>query len=207
MARSRLTWSWLCSAWLEAPAARAPLPKWCGFHPVHWWRTQRRSQRCGSGGRRTRKAATSPRTGPATLGGPRGGYGSPTPSMWRPRSLPAGAVVAHSGTLMALAWALGVPHVALGPEESAPSAFAAWTGDASALAADPGEIVATIPNIFARTGKPPGFKRLEATLDQALDESAETLKKVAADASTNGQRRERCGPRCGSEAPRAPGRQ
>ena len=64
-----------------------------------------------------------------------------------------------------------------GPEESAPSAFAAWTGDASALAADPGEIVATIPNIFARTGKPPGFKRLEATLDQALDESAETLKK------------------------------
>ena len=102
----------------------------------------------------------------------------------------AGAVLAHSGALMALAWALGVPHVALGPEESAPSAFAAWTGDASALAADPGEIVATIPNIFARTGKPPGFKRLEATLDQALDESAETLKKAAADASANGRGRE-----------------
>ena len=100
----------------------------------------------------------------------------------------AGAVLAHSGALMALAWALGVPHVALGPEESAPSAFAAWTGDASALAADPGEIVATIPNIFARTGRPPGFKRLEATLDQALDESAELLKKTAADVSTSGRR-------------------
>ena len=99
-----------------------------------------------------------------------------------------GAVLAHSGALMALAWALGVPHVALGPEESAPSAFAAWTGDASALAADPGEIVATIPNIFARTGRPPGFKRLEATLDQALDESAELLKKTAADVSTSGRR-------------------
>ena len=82
-------------------------------------------------------------------------------------------MVAHSGAMLALAWALGVPHVALGPEESPPSAFAAWTGDASALAADPAEIVATIPNIFARTGRPPGFKRLEATLDQALDESAE----------------------------------
>jgi hypothetical protein len=106
----------------------------------------------------------------------------------------AGAVVAHSGALMALAWALGVPHVALGPEESAPSAFAAWTGDASALAADPGEIVATIPNIFARTGRPPGFKRLEATLDQALDESAELLKKTAADVSTSGRGAQGAGP-------------
>jgi hypothetical protein len=106
----------------------------------------------------------------------------------------AGAVVANSGALMALAWALGVPHVALGPEDSAPSAFAAWTGDASALAADPGEIVATIPNIFARTGKPPGFKRLEATLDQALDESAEMLKKAAADASANGRGKDSGGP-------------
>jgi hypothetical protein len=102
----------------------------------------------------------------------------------------AGAVVAHSGAMMALAWALGVPHVALAPEESPPSSFAAWTGDASALAADPAQIVATIPNIFARTGRPPGFKRLEATLDQSLDESAEILKKTAADASaspTNGR--------------------
>jgi len=99
----------------------------------------------------------------------------------------AGAVVAHSGAMLALAWALGVPHVALGPEESPPSAFAAWTGDASALAADPAEIIATIPNIFARTGRPPGFKRLEATLDQSLDESAEILKKTAADVSTNGR--------------------
>jgi hypothetical protein len=97
----------------------------------------------------------------------------------------AGAVVAHSGAMLALAWALGVPHVALGPEESPPSAFAAWTGDASALAADPAQIVATIPNIFARTGRPPGFKRLEATLDQALDDSAEILKKTAADGSTS----------------------
>jgi hypothetical protein len=106
----------------------------------------------------------------------------------------AGAVVARSGSMMALAWALGVPHVALGPEESPPSAFAAWTGDASALAADPAEIVATIPNIFARTGQPPGFKRLEATLDQALDESAETLKKTAADVSTNGRGKQGAGP-------------
>jgi hypothetical protein len=95
----------------------------------------------------------------------------------------AGAVLAHSGAMLALAWALGVPHVALGPEESPPSAFAAWTGDASALAADPAQIVATIPNIFARTGRPPGFKRLEATLDQSLDESADALKKTVADAS------------------------
>ena len=97
----------------------------------------------------------------------------------------AGAVVAHSGAMLAIAWALGVPHVALGPEESPPSAFAAWTGDASALAADPAQIIATIPNIFARTGRPPGFKRLEATLDQSLDESAEILKKTAADTSAS----------------------
>lgn len=91
----------------------------------------------------------------------------------------AGAVLAHTGAMLALAWALGVPHVALGPEDSPPSAFAAWTGDASALAGDPGEIVATIPNIFARTGRPPGYRRLEATLDEALDEAADVLKKSA----------------------------
>ncbi len=106
----------------------------------------------------------------------------------------AGAVVAHSGAMLSLAWALGVPHVALGTEESPPSAFAAWTGDASALATDPGEIVATIPNIFARTGRPPGSKRLEATLDQSLDESAEILKKTAADVSTTGQNGQGLGP-------------
>ena len=96
----------------------------------------------------------------------------------------AGAVVAESGAMLALAWTLGVPHVALAPEESSASAFAAWTGDASALAARPADIVATIPNIFARTGRPPGFKRLEATLDQVLDEAADALGQAASEATS-----------------------
>jgi hypothetical protein len=100
----------------------------------------------------------------------------------------AGVVVAGSGAMLALAWALGVPHVALAPEESSASAFAAWTGDASALAPTPGEIVATINNIFARTGRPPGFKRLEATLDESLDEAARNLEETAAGAAANGHR-------------------
>ncbi|HXW82238.1 MAG TPA: hypothetical protein VEJ84_22255 [Acidimicrobiales bacterium] len=99
----------------------------------------------------------------------------------------AGAVVAQSGAMLALAWTLGVPHVALAPEDSSASAFAAWTGDASALAASPAEIVATIPNIFARTGRPPGFKRLEATLDQALDEAADGLGQAASEAGAAGR--------------------
>jgi hypothetical protein len=98
----------------------------------------------------------------------------------------AGAVVAQSGAMLALAWTLGVPHVALAPEDSSASAFAAWTGDASALAANPAEIVTTIPNIFARTGRPPGFKRLEATLDQALDEAADALGQAASEATAQG---------------------
>ena len=117
----------------------------------------------------------------------------------------AGVVVAHTGAMMSLAWALGVPHVALGTEESPPSAFAAWTGDASALAADPGEIVATIPNIFARTGRPPGSKRLEATLDQSLDDSAEILKKTAADVSATRHERPGLRPWPGGPARGAPG--
>src|SRR5579875_1802342 len=52
----------------------------------------------------------------------------------------AGAVVAGSAALMALAWALGAPHVAVGPEGGPASNFAAWTGDASALAAGPAEV-------------------------------------------------------------------
>ena len=89
--------------------------------------------------------------------------------------------------MLALAWTVGVPHVALAPEESSASAFAAWTGDASALAASPAEIVATIPNIFARTGRPPGFKRLEATLDEALDEAADALGRAASEATAPGR--------------------
>lgn len=94
----------------------------------------------------------------------------------------ASAVVAASGPLMALAWALGSPHVALAAEGSPASNFAAWTGDASALAEGAGDVVATMDNIFARRGAPPGLKRLEATLDQALDEAASELEKEAAEA-------------------------
>lgn len=90
----------------------------------------------------------------------------------------ARAVVAESGAMMALAWALGTPHAAVAPEESPASAFAAWTGDASALAEDPAELIATMDNIFARRGRPPGLKRLEATLDQSLDEAAGDLRKA-----------------------------
>jgi uncharacterized protein with PIN domain len=85
---------------------------------------------------------------------------------------------------MALAWALGVPHVALGDEDSPASSFAAWTGDASALAQSPADMVATIDNIFARRGRPPGLNRLEATLDQALDEAASNLERSAAEAAS-----------------------
>lgn len=91
----------------------------------------------------------------------------------------ADAVVAHSGGLMALAWSLGAPHVALAGEESPASSFAAWTGDASALVEEPAGLAATLDNIFARRGSPPGLKRLEATLDQALDEAASNLERAA----------------------------
>jgi hypothetical protein len=88
--------------------------------------------------------------------------------------------------MMALAWALGTPHVALAGEGSPASNFAAWTGDASALAHDGAELVATIDNIFARRGTPLGLKRLEATLDQSLDDAAANLVKKAAGASPDG---------------------
>ncbi len=91
----------------------------------------------------------------------------------------AGAVVARTGSFMAMAWALGTPHVALGQEGSSPSDFAAWTGDASALATSASEVVATMDSIFARRGEPPGLRRLEATLDQSMDEAAERLLAVA----------------------------
>ena len=100
----------------------------------------------------------------------------------------AAAVVARSGGLMALAWSLGTPHVALGEEGSPASNFAAWTGDASALAAGPSELVATLDNIFARRGQPPGLKRLEATLDQSLDEAASTMEKQAEQVAPPGAR-------------------
>lgn len=97
----------------------------------------------------------------------------------------AGAVVASSGTLMALAWSLGVPHVAVAAEETPASDFAAWTGDASALVEGPSELLATIDNIFARRGRPPGLKRLEATLDQSLDQAAAELEATAGKVSTH----------------------
>jgi hypothetical protein len=99
----------------------------------------------------------------------------------------AEAVVARSGALMALAWALGVPHVALGEEGGSASNFAAWTGDASALVPGPAGIVATAANIFARRGQPPGLKRLEATLDEALDEAAAQLYDAGAEAARAGR--------------------
>jgi hypothetical protein len=92
----------------------------------------------------------------------------------------AEAVVARTGALMALAWALGTPHVAVAGEDSPASNFAAWTGDASALAQDGAAIVAGIDNIFARRGRPRGLKRLEATLDQSLDDAADHLVKTLA---------------------------
>ncbi|HMK98128.1 MAG TPA: hypothetical protein VK425_11320 [Acidimicrobiales bacterium] len=98
----------------------------------------------------------------------------------------AGAVVACSGALMALAWALGVPHVAIAPETSAARDFSAWTGDTSAVAETPTEMVAVMGNIFARRGSPFGLRRVEATLDQALDEAAANLEKAAAEVAVYG---------------------
>ena len=77
----------------------------------------------------------------------------------------AEAVVARSGALMALAWALGTAHVAVAGEDTPASNFAAWTGDASALAQDGAAIVAGLDNIFARRGRPRGSNdwRLRST--------------------------------------------
>jgi hypothetical protein len=99
----------------------------------------------------------------------------------------ASVVVAQSGPMMALAWALGTPHAAVAPEESPSSSFAAWTGDASALVGTPAALIATIDNIFARRGRPPGLKRLEATLDQSLDEAAGDLEHKAAELAADGR--------------------
>ncbi|HUB72102.1 MAG TPA: hypothetical protein VL984_16895 [Acidimicrobiales bacterium] len=99
----------------------------------------------------------------------------------------AAAVLATSGALMALCWALGVPHVAIAPEESAATDFSAWTGDTSAVVEQPAELVATMGNIFARRGRPPGLRRLEATVDQSLDEAASNLEKAATEAAGRGR--------------------
>jgi hypothetical protein len=99
----------------------------------------------------------------------------------------AEAVVARTGALMALAWALGIPHVAVAGEDSPASNFAAWTGDASALVSDGAELVATLDNIFARRGRPLGLRRLEATLDQSLDDAAANLVKAVAATGTDGE--------------------
>jgi hypothetical protein len=98
----------------------------------------------------------------------------------------AGAVLAGTAALMALAWALGAPHVAIGPQGGPASDFAAWTGDSSALASEPAEVVATIDNVFARRGAPPGLPRLEATLDRVLDVAATDLEKGLAEAAGHG---------------------
>jgi hypothetical protein len=87
----------------------------------------------------------------------------------------AEAVVAAGGPMLALAWVLGVPHAAIAPEGSAADAFVAWTGDASALLEEPKELLNATGHIFARRGRPPGLKRLEATVDQSLDEAAAAL--------------------------------
>ncbi|HTW06168.1 MAG TPA: hypothetical protein VME46_01570 [Acidimicrobiales bacterium] len=93
----------------------------------------------------------------------------------------AQAVVVSRGALMALAWGLGIPHVAVAPEQSAAADFTAWTGDPSAVVGGARELAASMGNVFARRGKPRGLKRLEATLDQALDEAASILAKRAAE--------------------------
>ncbi|MGC8626282.1 MAG: hypothetical protein ACP5VR_01805 [Acidimicrobiales bacterium] len=93
----------------------------------------------------------------------------------------AEVVVAASGALMALAWSLGVPHVALAGQDSTASAFAAWTGDATAVVSEVGQLVGSIGHVLARRGKPPGLGRLEATVDRSLDEAAATLGKMVDD--------------------------
>jgi len=99
----------------------------------------------------------------------------------------AEVVVAASGTLMALAWSLGVPHVALAGQTSAASAFAAWTGDATAVVSEVSQLAGSIGHALARRGKPPGLGRLEATVDQSLDEAAGTLGKMVDDVVDNGR--------------------
>ena len=173
MALSRLTSNWPCSAWLRAPADGGAPAEVVWLSPGALVEDPKAESALRERRAEDEEGRYQPEDWPGNPWRPQPELRVTNPVDVAAAVAAAGVVVAHSGALMALAWALGVPHVALGPEESAPSAFAAWTGDASALAADPGEIVATIPNIFARTGKPPGFKRLEATLDQALDESAE----------------------------------
>lgn len=101
----------------------------------------------------------------------------------------ADAVVAGTGALMALAWALGTPHIALGAKDSAADHFAAWTGDPSAVVEGPTELLAAMDNIFARRGRPPGLKRLEATLDQSLDETASILEKTVTEVGGSGRDR------------------
>jgi hypothetical protein len=98
----------------------------------------------------------------------------------------AEVVVARTGAMMALAWALGTPHAAVAGEGTPASDFAAWTGDASALTEDGAGLVATIDNIFARRGRPRGLKRLEATLDQSLDQAAANLVSKAAGTRPDG---------------------
>ena len=99
----------------------------------------------------------------------------------------AEAVVASTGPLLALAWSLGVPHVALAEEESPAGAFVAWTGDATALAVEPSELTKTIDHVLARRGTPPGLKRLEAIVDHSLDEAAETIGKRAGELAASGR--------------------
>jgi hypothetical protein len=101
----------------------------------------------------------------------------------------AGAVVARSGALMALAWALGIPHVAIAEEGTPASDFAAWTGDTGAVVAGPSGLAMTVDNIFARRGRPPGLNRLEATLDQSLDQAAMNLEEAASKLGDMGEGR------------------
>jgi hypothetical protein len=99
----------------------------------------------------------------------------------------AEAVVATTGPLLALAWSLGTPHVALAEEDSPAGAFVAWTGDATALAGEPSELIKTIDHVLARKGTPPGLKRLEAIVDHSLDEAAETIGKKASEVAASGR--------------------
>ena len=113
--------------------------------------------------------------------GPSCRSGSPARSTWPRRSPGPAAVVARQRG--AHGPGVGAGGAARGPaarRDPRRATSPLGPATASALAEGPGELVATLDNIFARRGQPPGLKRLEATLDQSLDEAASNLGKAAA---------------------------
>ena len=169
-----------CAGW-PGRRPRTARPKWSRWSPVPWWpTTPGRSRSLATRRAETEEGRHQPEDWPGHPDRPRLGLRVANPLDLAAAVAGAEAVVARTGAMMALAWALGTPHVAVAGEDSPPSHFAAWTGDASALVHDGAELVATLDNIFARRGRPPGLRRLEATLDQSLDDAAANLEKTVA---------------------------